>query len=52
MFIPNKISLKICEITKIFYITCYYQNEDALKVDKSTSESVISDDSVYIKIII
>ena len=43
----NKISLKICGIAKIFYITCYYKNED-----KNTSEPVISDGSVFIKIII
>ena len=51
-FFSNKIPLKICGIAKIFYITCYYKNEDALTVDKSTSEPVISDGSVYIKIII
>ena len=46
-FFSNKISLKICGIAKIFYITCYYKNGD-----KNTSEPVISDGSVYIKIII
>ena len=39
IFISNKISLKICGIAKIFYITCNYKDEDALTVDKSTSKS-------------
>ena len=51
IFISNKISLKICEISQIFYITCYYKNEDALAVDKSTSEPVIFYGSAYTKII-
>ena len=52
IFILNKILLKICGITIIFSIMCYYKNEDASTVDKSTSEPVISNGSVYIKIII
>ena len=51
IFISNKISLRICGIAQIFYITCYYKNEDALTMDKSTSEPVISDGSAYTKII-
>ena len=43
----NKISLKICGIAQIFHITCYWKNED-----KNTSEPVISDGSVCIKIMI
>ena len=49
IFVSNKIWLKICGIAKIIYITCYYKNEDALTVDKSTSEPVISDGSAYTK---
>ena len=39
IFISNKTSLKICGIAEMFYITCYYENEDALTVDKSVSKS-------------
>ena len=51
IFISNEISLKICGIAEIFYITRYYKNEYALTVDKSTCEPVISDGSAYSKII-
>ena len=35
----------------IFYLTCYYKNEDTLTIAKITGNPVISDGSVYIKIV-